>query len=271
MDLRRESFGAARGLQGPTGWSRGLPPPLPPLRCRGGRPEASAPERTGVGPVGESGGDRAQCRGDAPRCGGAPRGPVALRSRCSEVARLRGRRRKAEELGDDGFGGAQHRGDQRRQVEAALAGGAHDAGQDLLGCARQTGGGWPRCGSNDAGCASSTASTFPAHFRPCLLTNRPVESNAGAPLNEYATTTTPRLRHLAARREGVTPGTCAWLPKRMNSEDGSPSAADHHAAVSRDRGFENTTYILLFAKPSTFAGCCPVIDGADRVRQSRIR
>ena len=39
------------------------------------------------------------------------RGPVALRSRCSEVARLRGRRRKAEELGDDGFGGAQHRGD----------------------------------------------------------------------------------------------------------------------------------------------------------------
>ena len=91
------------------------------------------PERTGVGPVGESGGDRAQCRGDAPRCGGAPRGPVALRSRCSEVARLRGRRRKAEELGDDGFGGAQHRSDQRRQVEVALAGGAHDAGQDLLG------------------------------------------------------------------------------------------------------------------------------------------
>ena len=30
-------------------------------------------------------------------------------------------------------GGAQHRGDHRRQVEVPLAGGAHDAGQDLLG------------------------------------------------------------------------------------------------------------------------------------------
>ena len=59
------------------------------------------------------------------------------RSRFEVVVRtlpaLRGRRRKAEELGDNGFGGAQHRGDQRRQVEAALAGGAHDAGEDLLG------------------------------------------------------------------------------------------------------------------------------------------
>ena len=89
-------------------------------------------ERTGVGLSAKSGGDRAQCSWDVPRCG-ALRGSVALRSRCSEVARLRGRRRKAEELGDDGFGGAQQRGDQRRQVEVALAGGAHDAGQDLLG------------------------------------------------------------------------------------------------------------------------------------------
>ena len=61
------------------------------------------------------------------------REPVTRRSRDSDGARLRGRRWKAEELGDDGFGGAQHRGDQRRQVEAALAGGAHNAGQDLLG------------------------------------------------------------------------------------------------------------------------------------------
>ena len=61
-------------------------------------------------------------------------GPVALRSRCpEEVARLCGRRRKAEQLGDGGFRGTQQRGDQRRQVEAALAGGAHDAGEHLLG------------------------------------------------------------------------------------------------------------------------------------------
>ena len=51
----------------------------------------------------------------------------------SDVGRLCGRRRKAEELGDGGFRGAQQRGDQRRQVEAALAGGAHDAGEHLLG------------------------------------------------------------------------------------------------------------------------------------------
>ena len=93
------------------------------------------------------------------------------------------------------------------------------------------------------------------------------ESPAKRIRHDYDATTT----HLAGRREGVTPGTCARGPKGMNSEDGSPSATDHHAAVSRDRGFENTTYILLFAKPSTFAGCCPVINGADRVRQSRIR
>ena len=37
-----------------------------------------------------------------------------------------------EGVGDDGTGGAQHRGDQRRQIEVALAGGAHDAGQHLL-------------------------------------------------------------------------------------------------------------------------------------------
>ena len=35
--------------------------------------------------------------------------------------------------GDDGHGGAQHRGEQRRQVEVALSCGAYDAGEDLLG------------------------------------------------------------------------------------------------------------------------------------------
>ena len=45
----------------------------------------------------------------------------------------RGRRRKPECVGDDGIGSAQHRGDQRRKVEVALTGGAHDAGQHLLG------------------------------------------------------------------------------------------------------------------------------------------
>ena len=39
------------------------------------------------------------------------------------VTRLRGRRREPESLGHDGLACAQHLGDQRRQVEAALAGG----------------------------------------------------------------------------------------------------------------------------------------------------
>ena len=49
------------------------------------------------------------------------------------VRASRGRRREPQHLGDDGVGGAQHRGDQRGQVEVALAGGAYDAGQHLLG------------------------------------------------------------------------------------------------------------------------------------------
>ena len=44
-----------------------------------------------------------------------------------------GWRGEPESVGDDGAGGAQHRGDQRRQIEMALAGGAHDAGEHLLG------------------------------------------------------------------------------------------------------------------------------------------
>ena len=44
-----------------------------------------------------------------------------------------GWRGEPEIVGDDGVGGAQHRGDQRRQIEMALAGGAHDAGEHLLG------------------------------------------------------------------------------------------------------------------------------------------
>ena len=44
-----------------------------------------------------------------------------------------GWRGEPESVGDDGAGGAQHRGDQRREIEMALAGGAHDAGEHLLG------------------------------------------------------------------------------------------------------------------------------------------
>ena len=61
----------------------------------------------------------------------AGRGRASARAlRC---CRSRGRRRKAEYVGDDGVGGAQHRGEQCRQVEIALAGGAYNAGEDLLG------------------------------------------------------------------------------------------------------------------------------------------
>ena len=44
-----------------------------------------------------------------------------------------GGRRQRKRFGHDGFGGAQHRRDQRARVEVALAGGTHDAGQHLLG------------------------------------------------------------------------------------------------------------------------------------------
>ena len=111
------------------------------LRCRG-RPEAVAREahrRRRLGAV--------RWRPSAVRSGTLP--PAAARRRdrsrvaavIRTVPRLRGRRRKVEELGDDGFGGAQHGGDQRRQVEVALTGGAHDAGQDLLGVGAVAGAG----------------------------------------------------------------------------------------------------------------------------------
>ena len=80
---------------------------LPPLRCRGGKPEASAPSAPASGTGRAS---KSLSRGCPPTRAAA------------EGRGARGRR-----------GGAQHRGDQRRQVEVALAGGAHDAGQDLLG------------------------------------------------------------------------------------------------------------------------------------------
>ena len=44
-----------------------------------------------------------------------------------------GGRRQGEGFGHDRFGGAEHRGEQGAGVELALAGGAHDAGQDLPG------------------------------------------------------------------------------------------------------------------------------------------
>ena len=59
-------------------------------------------------------------------------------------ARRRSRRwRQRKRFGHDGCAGAQHRREQRAGVESALAGGTHHARQHLLGCARQTGGGWP--------------------------------------------------------------------------------------------------------------------------------
>ena len=141
---------------------------------------ASACERTAVAvEPNPLGGDTVQIRQPARTTRVAARGAVGggYRPRFAAVVgrhaplrgrwRERGRRRKPENLwdhrfegahllagagggtpGDEGgrsggFGGPQHRGDQRSQVEVALAGGAHDAGQHLLGCARQTGGGWP--------------------------------------------------------------------------------------------------------------------------------
>ena len=67
--------------------------------------------------------------------------PGAADSRDSRscVGRSRGRRRQAEYVGDDGLGGTQHRGDQRRQVEVALACGTYDVGEDLLGVGALTG------------------------------------------------------------------------------------------------------------------------------------
>ena len=81
--------------------------------------------------------------GHGSRRPGEPREPGACRCGSAGGVRLRGRRRKPEGLGNDRLSGAQHLGDQPGQVEAALTGGAYDAGQHLLGCARQTGGGWP--------------------------------------------------------------------------------------------------------------------------------
>ena len=58
--------------------------------------------------------------------------PFSANDREQGIRYAGGRRGEPEGVGDDGTGGAQHRGDQRRQIEVALAGGAHDAGQHLL-------------------------------------------------------------------------------------------------------------------------------------------
>ena len=104
----------------------------PPLRCRG-RPEAIARERAGIGLSAKSGGDRARCGRDSPPAAARRRGrsrvevvPQTLRAYAVGGGRLR-------ISGDGGFWGLQQHGDQGRQVEAALAGGAHDTGEDLLG------------------------------------------------------------------------------------------------------------------------------------------
>ena len=75
-------------------------------------------------PVGEVRWRPSAVQSGLPPCGGARPGPFTRRGgRDADVGRLCGRRRKAEELGDGGFRCAQQRGDQRRQVEVALAGG----------------------------------------------------------------------------------------------------------------------------------------------------
>ena len=85
------------------------------------------------------GGERAEVRRGvrlprvSVRGGHGPRGARAERLRGSRARGPSGGRRQGEGFGDDGVGGAQHRGEQGARVETALAGGAHDAGQDLLG------------------------------------------------------------------------------------------------------------------------------------------
>ena len=107
-----------------------LPPLLLSLRCRGGQAHRAHRLR----PVGEVRWRPSAVQlGRSPlrrRAAGTGRVSRLLFGRCLPYAAGGGRPRSS---GDNGFGGAQHRGDQRRQVEAALAGGAHDAGEDLLG------------------------------------------------------------------------------------------------------------------------------------------
>ena len=67
-------------------------------------------------------------------------GNVKARATTSFLHTSRGRRRKPECVGDDGVRGAQRRGEQGGQVEVALAGGAYDAGEDLLGVGASVGG-----------------------------------------------------------------------------------------------------------------------------------
>ena len=98
-------------------------------------PRETGSHRTGAQGHGlsvTSGGDRAQS--GRSRCGGA-RPELATRRGGGDFGRRPPMRSAAEGRGVRGrrFRGAQQRGDRRRQVEAALAGGAHDAGEHLLG------------------------------------------------------------------------------------------------------------------------------------------
>ena len=84
---------------------------------------------------------------DLPRGSQPQVGRASMRSfRCRTE---RGWRRQAEYVGDDGLGGAQHRGEQRRQVEVALACGSYDpqwAGQNrpFVGTSKPAISGGPR-------------------------------------------------------------------------------------------------------------------------------
>ena len=66
-------------------------------------------------------GDRASCSRNSLPAAARWRDRSSVRAAVTRLGRLCGRRRKAEALGDRGFGGVQQHGDQRRQVEAASA------------------------------------------------------------------------------------------------------------------------------------------------------
>ena len=134
-------------------------------RClrRGGAARTwSRPRAVAAGPASRDGGERAgDCRGRGFR--GYRSGGVGRAARAEADAwfpRLpSGGRRQGEGFGHDRFGGAEHRGEQGAGVELALAGGAHDAGQDLLvrgsRAFRQAGGGRARASGTTGSGAQS--------------------------------------------------------------------------------------------------------------------
>ena len=150
--LRRRSFTprsvrVVRSRGAGSGGSRGASRP-PRRRERGSRRWRRRDEDTRRGPTPRT---AASCLVAFPPLAAKPTGRGLGRRRDGALSAGRGRaggreaderfprrpasggRRQRKRLGHDGFGGAQHRRDQRARVEVALAGGTHDAGQHLLG------------------------------------------------------------------------------------------------------------------------------------------